>query len=102
MTLLHTVLLFFNILFSFNVKFHFYSGNVKWSWRIDGGLVKTRRIPDTPSNQLPGRDITLCMCFLPNGLGTGGACVTGSSSGRITMWHQQIEQGAAKMIPRAT
>ena len=40
------------------------------------------------------------MCFLPNGLGTGGACITGSSSGRITLWHQQVEQGAAKMIPR--
>jgi WD40 repeat protein len=74
----------------------------KYTWRMDGGMVKTRRIPNVPPKSLPGRDITLCMCFLPNGLGTGGACVTGSSTGRITLWHQQVEQGAAKMVPRAT
>lgn len=76
--------------------------NEQWCWNISGTIVKTRKKKNVPLNKLPGRDTTLCLCFLPNGLGTGGACITGSSCGHITLWHQQVEQGAAKLIPRIT
>jgi WD40 repeat protein len=69
-------------------------------WTIEGGMCRCRRIPNVPKDELPGRDITLCCTFLPNGLHTGGACITGSSTGRITLWHQQVESGASVMIPR--
>ena len=76
--------------------------NDRWCWTISGHSVKTKKNKNVPTNKLPGRDTTYCLCFLPNGLGTGGACITGSNQGHLTFWHQQVEQGAAKLIPRAT
>ena len=70
------------------------------AWSIEGSMCRCRRIPNVPKEKLPGRDVTLCCCFLPNGLGTGGACISGSSTGRITLWHQQVEAGASIFVRR--
>ena len=44
-------------------------------------------------------DLSLAMCFLKDGNG-GGAVVVGSSIGDVTFWHQQVEEGAMKLVPR--
>ena len=65
------------------------------SWVLQGALCESR----SSAGYRRSDELSLSMCFLNDKSG-GGALVIGSSTGTIAYWHQQVEEGATKVVPR--